>query len=452
MVLKRYWLFSTAVLSFIASTVFGQAAEIVLDPETTFQTMSGWEATADLPDNPAAPVWAPYRQEMLDRVVTEVGINRLRLEIRSGAESSTGVIRKHIAGEITFDQWEATRYKKDNDNDDPFNINWNGFDFAELDWHIENTILPIRKRMAAQGETLIVNLCYVNFSEPGFHANADEYAEFVLATYLHMQEKYGLVPDMWEVILEPDIRKANPKADRWSGEMMGHAMVATAARLRDHGFDPSFVAPSVTNIKNTLPFAKAIASVPGALEDFDELSYHRYWSGWPEILAQISDFADQHDMRVSMLEWWFGKATHEILHEDLTIGNNSAWQGRVARGLHQPPSFWQTKGLRLQPEVRYNLQYFRHVRHGAIRIGAITDRPGIFDPVAFINTDGRYTVVVKSSQGGPISVTGLPPGKYNVSYAVKAGSVEESTPVTPKDDGHLTTAIPAAGVLTIAAQ
>lgn len=451
MILKQFWLFSTVVLSFIASTGFGQAAEITLDPETTFQTMSGWEATADLPDNPTAPVWAPYREEMLDRIVTEVGINRLRLEIRSGAENSTGIINRFITGEVSFFRWEGTRYEKNNDNDDPFKINWDGFDFAELDWHIENTILPIRKRLAARDETLIINLCYVNFAEPGFHANPEEYAEFVLATYLHMQEKYRLTPDMWEVILEPDIRKKDPKADRWNGEMMGHAMVATAARLREHGFEPSFVAPSVTDIKNTLPFAKAIASVPGALEDFDELSYHRYWSGWPEILTRISDFADQHDMRVSMLEWWFGKATHEVLHEDLIFGHNAAWQGRVERGLHTAKN-WQAKGLRLQPEVRYNLQYFRHVRRGAVRIGALTDRPGIFDPVAFINTDGRYTVVVKASQGGAVSVTGLPPGKYKISYAVKSGSVENPEPATPGDGGRVTTEIPAAGVLTIAAQ
>nr|WP_320178748.1 hypothetical protein [Roseovarius pacificus] len=67
---------------------------------------------------------------MLDRIVNEVGINRLRVEIRSGAESSTGVIHRFINGKLDLKTWEGTRYQSNNDNADPFEINWGGFDFC----------------------------------------------------------------------------------------------------------------------------------------------------------------------------------------------------------------------------------------------------------------------------------------------------------------------------------
>ncbi|PWE32936.1 hypothetical protein DDZ14_07545 [Maritimibacter sp. 55A14] len=421
------------------------AAEITLDPGQRFQTMSGWEATADLPDNPTAPVYAAYRAEQLDRTVAEVGINRVRLEIRSGAESSTGIISRFIRGEIGFDDWKNTRYQSDNDNDDPFTINWDGFDFAELDWHVERTVLPLRDRLARRGERLIVNLCYVAFDNgQTFHMAPEEYAEFVLATYLHLDRKYGFTPDLWELVLEPDLPR-----DGWTGAQMGAAMAATSKRLRAHGFTPAFVAPSVTNMKHAVPYVEAIADVPGAMRDFVELSYHRYGGRGTEVLRDIARTAGGYGLRTGMLEWWFGRATHEVLHEDLTVGMNSAWQGRVVRGLHD---VGPGNTLSPRPEVRYTLQYFRHVRHGAVRIGAATDSPGLFDPVAFVNPDGRYTVVVKAARAGVVAIAGLPEGRYRVSYAVRRGSAELPAPVATGPDRRLAAEIPGAGVLTVTAE
>lgn len=420
------------------------AVEITLDPALTFQTISGWEATADLPDNPADPAPA-YREELLDRLVSEVGINRLRLEIRSGAENVTDQISRHISGELDFRDWKDTRYDVVNDNDDPFEINWDGFDFAELDWHVENTILPVRERLRARGEELIVNLCMVSFNaRPTFHQEPEEYAEFVLATYLHLQEKYGFVPDLWEVVLEPDLLKGNG----WTPETLGKVMAATSRRLRAHGFTPGFVAPSVTNMGNAVRYVEGIARVPGAMEDFVELSYHRYRGRKLRNLQAIVATANKHGLRTAMTEWWFGRADHEVLHEDLTVGNVAAFQGRVVEG-----HFSASGGtLTVKPEIRFNQQYFRHVRHGAVRIGAATDAPGTADPVAFVNTDGRHVVVVKAGRAVQVTVSGLPEGRYRVSYAIERGSVALPDPITVGGDGRLETEIPAAGVLTIAAE
>jgi len=98
------------------------------------------------------------------------------------------------------------RYTKINDNDDPRVINWAGFQFSSLDWKIENLVIPLKRLFEQRGMKLFINLCYVAFTgqiRDGeyIHDNPDEHAEFVLATYLHMQEKYGFVPDTWEVTL-----------------------------------------------------------------------------------------------------------------------------------------------------------------------------------------------------------------------------------------------------------
>ncbi|MBI4674397.1 MAG: hypothetical protein HY741_22360 [Chloroflexi bacterium] len=45
--------------------------------------------------------------------------------------------------------------------------------------------LPMRQKLQARGESLFLNVCYVAFTSNPYmqYTNAEEYAEFVLATY-----------------------------------------------------------------------------------------------------------------------------------------------------------------------------------------------------------------------------------------------------------------------------
>jgi hypothetical protein len=137
-------------------------------------------------------------------------------------------------------------------------------------------VIPFRREVTRAGATLHVNLCYVAFTSQNgsgtsyLHDNAAEYAEFVAATYTHLQTKYGWVPDTWEVLLEPDL------VGQWNGTKMGQAIVAAAARVRALGHTPRFVAPSTTNMANAPTWFDALAAVPGATGVLAELSYHRY--------------------------------------------------------------------------------------------------------------------------------------------------------------------------------
>ena len=168
-----------------------------------------------------------------------------------------------------------------------------GFQFTQMDYAVDKVVLPLKQLVEANGETLFINLNYVAFTNtiggagtPGLvyiHDDPDEYAEFVLATYLHLESKYGWVPDTWEIILEPGNSDGDPGSFRatWAapgaqGTLIGNCIVAAAARLTANGFTPSFIAPSNTHMGNAITYFNQMANVSGAMQHVVELSYHRY--------------------------------------------------------------------------------------------------------------------------------------------------------------------------------
>jgi hypothetical protein len=264
----------------------------------------------------------------------------------------------------------------------------------------------------------------------------------VLAAFIHMQQKYGFVPDTWEVILEPD------NVSQWaSGVTLGRAIVAAQRRLQENGFTTKFVAPSVTNMDNAARYFDEIATVPGAVAAMGEFSYHRYGGGTAANLAAIVQRAQANGLKTAMLEWWFGQATYQVLHDDLKNGRNSAWQGMAFADLYtvnagNPPTF------NLRDDIRFNAQYFRYIRLGAQRIGAAT-ADARYDPLGFINANGTYVTVIKADAAGDVTISGLPAGDYRVSYAIAGSSSAASAPIGVAAGGTLRTTIPGAGVLTV---
>src|SRR4030095_3845796 len=295
---------------------FGEAV-ITIDSNKTYQLMSGGEATAQAGQDDS-PAFARYRDELLDKAV-QLGINRLRVECRSGLENPRDRWSEYRAGKFSERQFRDLRYEVINDNDDPFVINWAGFQFAHLDYAIDNLVLPLKQRLENKGERLFINVNYVDFGKSAFRQfdAPEEYAEFVVATYQHLKDKYGWVPDSWEVALEPDNTDFN-------GRKMGEAMVATARRLRQQGFTPAFVVPSTTSAANAPVYFDEIVKVPGASQEIAEISYHRYRSATSEALGQIKDRAAKFKLKTGMLE--FIGADYEMLHQDLKEGWASSWQ------------------------------------------------------------------------------------------------------------------------------
>ena len=430
------------------------ARTITVDPAQIYQTISGWEMVAFAlePDNPAFP---NFKDTLFDLAVHDAGINRIRLEIRSGSENSSDNWSAYQNGSIEYQTWRSRRYATVNDNADPDIIDWSGFHFSEMDNTIERIVNPLRAVLEADGDRLYVNVNYVAFTGQikggGYiHDNPDEYAEYVLATYLHLQEKYGWVPDSWEVLLEPD------NVSQWDGTTVGRAIVAAAGRLKAAGFEPVFVAPSTTNMGNAVTYFDRMVEVPGAIEFLRELSYHRYGGVSLQNLRTIAGRAKQYGIDTSMLEWWSGGNGYRTLHEDLKDGNNSAWQqGVLAGALNSKMALYLVDDsdpvnprLLLNDKSKFTRQYYRFIRPGAIRIQSVS-KESVFDPLTFINKDGGYAVVVKCDAGGDFSIGGLATGTYGIKYTT-AGRYDVDQPdQTIGAAQAVVTGIPAAGVLTV---
>jgi hypothetical protein len=425
---------------------------IMLQPGTTYQTMVGWEATAQIGQH-EFPNFRNSQTEVLDRTVNELGINRVRLEFRAGNENSADYYTQWQQGQITKQDWKNTRYSPVNDNNDPFVINPSGFHFSELDVDINEVVNPMRARLAANGESLYVNLCFVDFGGANHFqvTSSDEYAELVLAVFQHIQSTYGWAPDALELILEPD------NGTPYSGGVIGNHIVAVQARLAAAGFTPDFVGPSTTSMFNAPGYFDAIIAVPGALGALSEISYHRYSQG-TGALQQIAARAATHNLRTAHLEW-IGASAVQLL-EDLTVGNNSSWsQFTIAwftsDGSDDGGKYYVINDanpsnpvVNMGSRTPFLRQYMYYVRRGAVRIGT-TNQSGAIEPVAFINADGRYVVVVRAGSAQNFTVGGLPGGTYGINYSTNSQSNVDQSDVTISAGTPLAASIPAAGVITI---
>jgi hypothetical protein len=426
---------------------------IRVDGTRHFQTITGWEATAHIDLDPANRRQRAYLREAVARMaVEELGLTRLRLEARSSIENPRDFWGELRTGRITGAEWRCLRYEAVNDNADPDSIDPAGFHFEEMDEIVEDVVLPMKRRLEGRGERLFLNVNYVSFTDQCSDTRYEqldpaEYAELVLAVYQHLDRKYGLIPDTWEVILEPD-----NTSKWWTGAHVADVMGATARALRAHGYRPRFIAPSTTSMARASGyFDEMVARDPEVVRYLAELSYHRYRGESERALKRIVERAARYNLDTAMLEA-FGSGV-DALHQDLTLGRNSAWERFGLAGTTKASYIGidystPTPTLHFVPQARYFPQYFRYVRPGAVRIGASTSDE-LFDPVAFVNRDGRTVLVVNARTAGPLAVEGLPSGRYRVSYTTASELGRALPEVTVRAGGLLHARIPARGVITM---
>ena len=433
---------------------------LTLSPRDTFQTISGWEAAAQLGEVDCnREAYRRYRAEVVDRAVNELGLTRLRLDLRSGVESGRDTWPEYLAGDLSYPRWRATWFVPQNDNADPRVADPAGFQWGRFDHNVTEVILPVREALAARGERLYVNLNYVDFwlgaaTKPFSHfADPEEYAELVRVVFDHMQQKFGFVPDGLEVLLEPE----NTPHD---AREMGRAIVAVVARLAEAGYHPDIIAPSTTRMANAPAYYDEMVSVPGVAGRIHELAYHRYTGLSRPTLAAIAQRATRDGLTTAMLEH-IGSGFAE-LYEDLTVGNVSAWQqftiaycGRRdnpdASGsyLQVNQSDSMAPRVHLTRSARLFRQVFRYVRPGAVRIGAVSSDASV-RPLAFRNANGSAVIVGWSDGATTFMVRDLPAGRYGINYSTTHGKYNEELPeVEISDGGVVQVPMPAAGVVTV---
>ena len=102
-------------------------------------------------------------------------------------------------------------------------------------------------------------------------------------------------------------------------------------------------------------------------------------------------------------------------------------------------------------KTKFTRQYYKFIRKGALRIDAVSNNTA-FDPLAFINTNGKYVVVVNAGASGSFSLQGLPVGTYGIFYTTATQYDINLSDITISSGQALNTNIPASGVLTVYAK
>ncbi len=390
------------------SLVRAQAGNtITVNPSTTYQTIENWEATDYAGDDQAG--YANWQNTLLDKVINELGITRLRLEVKS-------------------------------------NLTTGQFDLASLDNKINLVVTPLQQKMLANGGHLWVNLNYVGFNDNSnirAHSSCNPnpsatgyycYSQEMLKTFQHIQSTFGFVPDSVEIELEPD----SVAAHQWTPAQVVAAINNTGDLLAQNGFNPKFIAPSTTSMGGatghsslSYNYLGAIVADPKAYGYTYQASYHRYADVSDANLGYIANWANvggkttiQNGKTTAMLEH-IGANVNELL-KDLQIGNNSTWARYTIGGTYTCPScvggqYYQvdptTYQVTINPDTAVLRQYFYYVRPGAVRIDAQSNNAA-YNPVAFINSNGTYIVVVKTTNSSSsFAIQGLPTGNYHVTTA-----------------------------------
>ena len=420
-------------------------------PDLQYQEILGWEGTGQLGEDECnRAAFNASRPDLLNRLVNELGINRVRIETRSGHENPHDYYTTYKQTQNPND-WYSYRYASVNDNDDPRVARTGGFQFAELDDKVELTVTPLRALLQARGERLFVNLTYVDFVGAAFEqsSNPEEYAELINEAFTHLQSRYGWVPDAVEVILEPD------NTPNWRPEVIGRAIVAAGDRLKASGFRPAFIAPSNADMRGALEYLNGVVSVPRVLEYLTDVSYHRYAGVSTATLTALASRAKELGVRTAMLEHI--ESDYNDLHEDLRLGQNSAWQqftlayceaDNGAQYYYFDQNVTASSSATMGQRTRYFRQYFSFIRLNARRIGAESGDNRL-DPLAFRNVDGRIVVVVKATAGAPVQLRRLPAGTYGATFTTSAQSFVSLADVTVGSSGMLQVTMPDAGVITI---
>jgi uncharacterized protein YjdB len=434
---------------------------VTVQPAVQYQTMSGWQAAGQngwLDCDPVA--FSRYKAEVSDRLVNELGIERLTTALRSGSENTRDYHADYVSGAITMDQYNDTWFMPVNDNSNPFVTDSSKFFWGFLDGHVDNAVIPVRQRLQARGENLYWVLTYVDFlqgqtTKPFLQMKTpDEYAELVVMAFKHLQQKYGFVPNAFEMVLEPEHTP-------YTAAEVGRAMVATVARLRAHGFNPDILGPSTTSVWNASLWYDGMMQVPGAAGLVAELVYHRYVALSYPALAAIGLRSQRDGVRTAMLEH-IGSGFDD-LYEDITVANVSAWMQYSSAfcGNRDNPD---SQGVYYQinqtdpnnPKVNITnhskllRQIFMYVRRGAVRVGATSGNATDLLPLAFRNVNGRMVAVVRAKRGISFSVHGLPAGTYGINFGTSGAQWNVSLPdQTIGSGGVIQTSIPSDGVITI---
>ena len=421
------------------ASVYAQTT-IAINPSVIYQTMTGWEAVQQSGQVDCSIGFNVYKNQLFDQASQDLNINRLRIEVKAISDTST-----------QFFLFDSKNPNAENNS---------------LKDKMDRVVIPYRQKMQALGKKLWLNFIFVGKS--GFISQPDMqvYANEVLRTYQFVQSNYGILPDSWEIVLEPGY--VSPS---WNGSRIADATTRTSAILRQNGYTPYLILPSSSCGLNTaIGMFNNVLSANGGNKpaDMREFAYHRYCTPASSDFTQLKSIMNTHNVASSMLEK--GGASYIQLHQDLKVGNVSAWEQFTLAYCYQSDNGYQyylttnssSPSITVGTRTKYLQQYFKHVDIDAKRIDATlpgcnsqTECSGSADPLAFKNPNGRMVVIIKvTSTPQTFTLSGLNPGTYGSSYTNGSASTQwdvEQSEVIVSSNGVGSFTIPSfgSGVLTV---
>ena len=142
----------TGLAAVVAAVACARGTAVVtVRPSERIQVMQGWEGLLGGTPECNQTAWNGVREQVLDLVTQDLGLNRVKLPLRSGYEDSTDHFAKYMRGEISFDEWKYTWFRPVNDDADPRHANPAGFQWSFLDHLVETQLLPMKQRLQARG-------------------------------------------------------------------------------------------------------------------------------------------------------------------------------------------------------------------------------------------------------------------------------------------------------------
>jgi len=104
---------------------------VTVDTSIQHQRITGWEAMGWMAnfDTPWQIAHLDDWNDSVANACADIGINRIRLEVRSGAENPIDYFTQYITGQISRTAWKAQWYNSINDNGNSAIVNDTGFHF-----------------------------------------------------------------------------------------------------------------------------------------------------------------------------------------------------------------------------------------------------------------------------------------------------------------------------------
>jgi len=402
---------------------------LTISPEVRHQRILGWGKTT-----PWLPAPRMLRDQCIERAVNDLGINRLRFEGLCG----NGTGRR---------SWEWL-----NDNDDPFDINWDGYNTKALDQRVVEWLVPWKKAVEARGESF--NL-YVSPSffrggssgdlPPWMLANPDEYAEWALALLLRLRDVHGITADYYSICNEAG------NGNVFTPEVVARNMKALMPRLQRLGFSTVVQFPEAVNAHVAWRYVEALRDDPDVWHWIGLISYHWYGTDNQSSMVKLRDFAHERGLPTAQTEFMDLKIDH--LYDDLVLGGVSYWEiyGLATPDYKAALSHVSSTAFHGGDWYWHFRQVSHYVRPGAVRIEAVSSDPAV--RVLAFEQDGATTVVLINTTPPQaprtVTVRNLPPGSYGNCQSVGQRAYEELGLRRIGDDGALTVTIPANCVFTI---